>query len=137
MAVPRKPKKLDRRSEKTADTPVPRQTAPQTDGAGAKDTASAEKLDAALEIVEKLDGRAVGKDPASGGPEPAHPGTGFRWQVSLTALMDEEEEERSASTPLLEVGFTFPFFWNVPIWGEMMRQYVRGLKAVKPPRLFF
>jgi hypothetical protein len=141
MPVPRERKKLDRSAAaKNTVMARPVEQAIPTAPASNLKTRSLQKLDKAFEIMEQVPYRESGATEAA---SPQSQRLGFRWKISLEAVLPEDTNADSkgpASNPdrttLLNLGFTVPFFWGWPIVDEITKNFLKYFKPYRIPNLF-
>ena len=141
MAVPRKRIKLDRTvvaKQPPKDQPVekPPKAAPVSN----LKTRSARQLDEAFEIMEQIPYRETAGTKTL---EPAPRRTGFRWKISLEAVLpdntsagSEDQSSQSQRSSLIDLGFTIPFFWGWPIFGAMTKSFLKNFEPYRNLDLF-
>jgi len=73
---------------------------------------------------------------------------GFRWNISLDAVMPDDSEpavdhknaEKKPVNPrqstVFDVGFTIPFFWDWPVFGELTRKFFQNISGYNKKDLF-
>lgn len=150
MAVPRKRKKLAEKSEIPAKRI--RTRAQKTKPATKKrkvTNASSKKIDDAFTIMTHIEDKkkkAVKRPkitkpvdlekPSS--PKPSSKRFGFRFQVSLGALMpnkarrDEETRKQPVKeSTVIDIDLTIPFLWDMPIIGGLTQKFFKNFKTIK------
>jgi hypothetical protein len=141
MPVPKKRKKMGRTTESIRQRRDSAVEQPATDiPVSVQETRSARNLDEAFEIIEQIPPPEIAE---SSTPSSESQRVGFQWKISLEAVLpgdsEQEPEDRSAPSKratLMDVGFTVPFFWGWPIFGEMARSYLENFKPYKYLDLF-
>ena len=141
MPVPKGRKKLDR-SPVTKEPVVakPVEQTIETSPVPNIETRALQKLDEAFEIMEQIPySEATAVESAS--PQSQH--LGFRWMISLEAVLPEDTNDNSQGpqpeiyrSTLLNLGFTIPFFWGFPIVDEMTKNFFKFFKPYRIPNLF-
>lgn len=149
MAVPKKRKKLDETAQelkKKSPTPSHRRQTVKTEEALSRNTSK--KIDSAFEIMDHI--QEEPSDPIRSDEErTSRPfdsrntclkkeRTGFRFHISLDAVMPEKKTDRRNRSPhpvnkssILDIGLTIPFFWKMPIIGGIVQKVIRNIKTVK------
>jgi hypothetical protein len=139
MGVPKKRKKLDRSingKPKTSQKVDYKDNSQGKDGFNTlfQEQTSSDKLDKALEIIENIDKKITDAEGIMSphntvvdnanlpGRKPAR--TGFRFRISMEAVMPEEyssrygEKEKVSISSLFKLDFTIPFLWRLPVIGR-------------------
>ncbi|MFH2065580.1 MAG: hypothetical protein ABIK15_10315 [Pseudomonadota bacterium] len=149
MAVPRKRKKLAETAEnlkKNNPRPQDRKRTKKAEKTLARN--SSQKIDTAFEIMDHIE-----EEPSFDGPfkekiaalpvDSAKPGStmerlGFRFHLSLDAVMPEKRTgSKDRSSPpanrssILDIGLTIPFFWKMPIIGDIAQKVIRNIRTLK------
>jgi hypothetical protein len=143
LAVPRKRKKLAETANelKQNGSKSQRQNKPQkTVKISARN--SSKKIDNAFEIMEHIEKetsaeKTIGQ--RSNSTKSASPleRLGFRFHISLDAVMPEEKGNRNKTavplnkSSILDIGLTIPFFWKMPIIGGIAQKVVQSIKTLK------
>ena len=150
MAVPKKRKKLGEKSE-SLKKPV-RIRSQKTNQKPTKHTAlkkSSEKIDEAFEIMTHIENKKektakapkVTKPAALEKPSRSKPSSdrlGFRFQVSLDALMPnkarrnvDKRKQPVKESPVIDIDLTIPFLWDIPIIGGITQKIFKNFKTIK------
>lgn len=142
MAVPRKRKKLADTSEKLKKKASPlrqRRQRPKAEKALSRNVS--EKIDTAFEIMDHIK-----EEPSAdmiADEETATASTnatksvstlerlGFRFHISLDAVMPEKRTGSKEKSSILDIGLTIPFFWRMPIIGGIAQKVIRNIKTFK------
>ncbi len=135
MGIPKKRKRIDALSAAAESAPSGKQNAYHQNIHMEPDF----RLDRAFEIMERIEAPEV-QEPEMPILEPSRKRMekeireGFRWHISLEALMPHQSDFDNApdvgTKPLFDVGFTVPFFWGVPIVGSLTQKYLRFLSEL-------
>ncbi len=104
------------------------------------------KVERAFEVIEnleKMSGRSdshKASDSKKPGVQKAKNESGIRIRISLDALISEkdtetsgEKELRAGKSNLLDIGFTVPYIWKIPVIGPTALKIVRHLQAESYP----
>jgi hypothetical protein len=149
MAVPRKRKKLDETAKelkKKGSTQQHRRHAVKTEEALSRN--ASKKIDTAFEIMDHIQEETSTHIPSneestsrpidSKRSHSTKERTGFRFHISLDAVMPEKKTDSRNRSPLpinkssiLDIGLTIPFFWKMPIIGRIVQKVIRNMKTVK------
>lgn len=150
MAVPRKRKKLAEKPERRVKQIRPAsQKQPSSKRKPLK--ASSKKIDEAFKIMTDIEDKTkrriravkektpppVEKKDASP-PKPSSKRMGFRFQISLDALMPNKERRLSETrkkpvkeSTVVDIDLTIPFIWDLPIIGGMTQKFFKNFKTIK------
>jgi hypothetical protein len=149
MAVPKKRKKLDETAKelkKKGSSSKHQRHAVKTEEALSRNTSK--KIDTAFEIMdhiqEETSTHITSNEESTSGPMDSKKSrstkerTGFRFHISLDAVMPEKKTDSRNRSPLpvnkssiLDIGLTIPFFWKMPIIGKIVQKVIRNMKTVK------
>jgi hypothetical protein len=104
------------------------------------------KVERAFEVIENLDktsGRADShrsSDAKKTGMKKGKEESGIRIHFSLDALISEKDTEtsrerdlRAGKSNLLDIGFTVPYIWKIPLIGSTVLKIVKHLQAESYP----
>ncbi len=148
MAVPKKRKKLAETANELKQKGLksnPKNKPQKTATISARN--SSKKIDNAFEIMENIEKetsaektsgkKAIGQ--RSNSTKSASPleRLGFRFHISLDAVMPEKKDSKKKSqaplkkSSILDIGLTIPFFWKMPIIGGIAQKVVQSIKTVK------
>jgi len=108
-----------------------------------------EKVDRAFEVVEGMEnkggeensGNGKAKSAKSGPPPQKGPGrSGVRVHFSMDALVSESDTQTSSDSKLrpgaaklLNIDFTLPYIWRIPVFGKTALKMVRRLQRDEYP----
>jgi hypothetical protein len=104
------------------------------------------KVERAFEVIENLE-RTSKKDDPHKPSDSKKPGmrkgkeeSGIRIRISLDALISEKDTETSremdlhaGKSNLLDIGFTVPYIWKIPVIGATALKIVKHLQAESYP----
>jgi hypothetical protein len=104
------------------------------------------KVERAFEVIENLE-RTSKKgdspktsDSKKSGMKRGKEESGIRIRFSLDALISEKDTEssrekdlRAGRSNLLDIGFTVPYIWNIPVIGSTVLKIVKHLQAESYP----
>ena len=104
------------------------------------------KVDRAFEVVEGLENKGGQGNPDSGkakaGPKSQKLSTrsGLRVKFSMDALVSESDTEsspdsklRPGAAKLLNIDFTLPYIWRIPVFGKTALRIVRRIQREEYP----
>jgi hypothetical protein len=149
MAVPKKRKKLDETAQelkKKSSEPTHRREAGRTEEVLSRN--ASKKIDSAFEIMDHIQEETSTHIPSdeertsrpfdSRKNNSKKERTGFRFHISLDAVMPEKKTDSRNRSPLpankssiLDIGLTIPFFWKMPIIGKIVQKVIQNMKTVK------
>jgi len=150
MAVPRKRKKLAEKSESPAKrVRISAKKPKQTPRKLTLVKASSKKIDDAFKIMTHIEDKkkkiiktqkvktpVEQKEPPS--PKPSSSKFGFRFQVSLDALMPnkarrdaETRKQPVKESTVIDIDLTIPFLWDIPIIGGLTQKFFKNFKTIK------
>jgi hypothetical protein len=105
------------------------------------------KVERAFEVIEKLEksdnarnkeAEFAGKKKTAGRKD--HDKSGLRIHFALDALVSEsdtrqagEKDLQSGSSKLIDIRFTVPYIWRIPVIGKTALKIVKHLQAEKYP----
>jgi len=103
------------------------------------------KVDRAFEVVEGLEGKG-GKEstakPSKSAPKSTRlvKGSGLRFKFSMDALVSESDTQatrdsklRPGASKLLNIDFTIPYIWKIPIFGKRALKVIRRIQREEYP----
>ncbi len=150
MAVPKKRKKLIEKSENLKKTVRARSQKSNQKPLKLKAIKkSSEKIDEAFEIMTHIENKneKAAKAPKITKPvdqkKPSHPKPpsdrlGFRFHVSLDALMPNKPQRNAdkkkqpvKESPVIDIDLTIPFLWDMPIIGGITQKIFKNFKTIK------
>jgi len=104
------------------------------------------KVDRAFEVVEGLENKGGQGNPDSGkkksGPKSgkAKSRSGLRVKFSMDALVSESDTQtsqdsrlRPGAAKLLNIDFTLPYIWRIPVFGKTALRIVRRIQREEYP----
>jgi len=150
MAVPRKRKKLAEQPERQKKRARPgsrKQPSAKRKSAGS----ASKKIDDAFKIMTTIEDKPKRQNNAAKekppppveekDASPAKPSSkrmGFRFQISLDALMPNKERRFTETrkkpveeSQVLDIDLTIPFLWDIPIIGGMTKKFFKNFKTIK------
>jgi hypothetical protein len=139
MAVPRKRKKLAETAEKLKNNnprPQDRKQTKKVEKTVSRN--SSEKIDTAFAIMDHIEEEIAAVPTGSAKPSSTMERLGFRFHISLDAVMPEKRTgSKDRSLPpanrssILDIGLTIPFFWKMPIIGDIAQKVIRNIRTLK------
>ena len=104
------------------------------------------KVERAFEVIENLERTSQkgdahkSRDHRKHGIKKGKEESGIRIRISLDALISEKDTETSrekdlhaGKSNLLDIGFTVPYIWKIPIIGSTVLKIVKHLQAESYP----
>jgi hypothetical protein len=150
MAVPRKRKKLAEKPEhqKKRNRPGSQK---QPSNKRKAENSSSKKIDDAFKIMTTIEDKPKRRittakektltpveEKEISPPKPSSKRMGFRFQISLDALMPNKERRLSETrkkpikeSTVVDIDLTIPFIWDLPIIGGMTQKFFKNFKTIK------